>query len=69
MSSLYIPKGYQPKLDALTTEKAIRKIKDDFQANLAFELDLQRAPRRSSSRPAPASTTTSTAPNAPWNSP
>lgn len=43
MSSLYIPKGYQPKLDALTTEKAIRKIKDDFQANLAFELDLQRA--------------------------
>jgi aspartate--ammonia ligase len=43
MSSLYIPKGYKPKLDALTTEKAIRKIKDDFQNNLAFELDLQRA--------------------------
>jgi aspartate--ammonia ligase len=43
MSSLFIPKGYKPKLDALSTEKAIRKIKDDFQNNLAFELDLQRA--------------------------
>ncbi|MBQ6473832.1 MAG: aspartate--ammonia ligase [Victivallales bacterium] len=40
---LIIPKGYRPVLDELQTEHAIRKIKDDFQANLAFELNLQRA--------------------------
>ncbi|MBQ7179538.1 MAG: aspartate--ammonia ligase [Victivallales bacterium] len=43
MSKLLIPKQYHPILDCLTTEKAIRKIKADFQANLAFELNLHRA--------------------------
>ena len=43
MSKLITPKGYRPVLDGLTTEKAIRKIKADFQANLAFELNLHRA--------------------------
>lgn len=43
MSPLLIPPGYQAKLDILTTQKAIRKIKDDFQNNLAFELNLERA--------------------------
>jgi len=42
MSRLYPLKGYRPLLDELTTEKAIRKIKEDFQNNLAFELHLQR---------------------------
>lgn len=39
---LFCPKDYRPLLDELTTEKAIRKIKDIFQNNLAFELNLQR---------------------------
>jgi len=39
---LYIPADYRPLLDELTTEKAIRKIKDRFQNNLAFELKLDR---------------------------
>lgn len=43
MSSLIIPEGYKPVLDELTTEKAIRKIKREFQNNLAFELNLHRA--------------------------
>ena len=41
--SLLIPPGYKSKLNELTTQKAIKKIKDDFQVNLAFELNLQRA--------------------------
>ncbi len=42
MTPLQCPIGYRPLLDELTTEKAIRKIKDMFQNNLAFELNLQR---------------------------
>jgi len=42
MKQLQFPKGYSPLLDEVTTEKAIRKIKEDFQNNLAFELNLQR---------------------------
>ena len=42
MHQLNCPEGYRPILDELTTEKAIRKIKDSFQNNLAFELNLQR---------------------------
>ena len=42
MLPLLRPEGYRPLLDELTTEKAIRKIKDEFQNNLAFELKLQR---------------------------
>lgn len=39
---LLLPEGYRPLLDELTTEVAIRKIKESFQTNLAFELKLQR---------------------------
>ena len=39
---LLLPGGYEPLLDELTTEVAIRKIKEAFQNNLAFELKLQR---------------------------
>jgi aspartate--ammonia ligase len=39
---LYKPQNYRPLLDELTTEKAIRKIKELFQNNLAFELHLER---------------------------
>lgn len=38
----YIPEGYKPVLDLHSTEKAIKKIKDFFQLNLAFELNLIR---------------------------
>lgn len=37
-----IPKGYQPLLDAMETEKAIKLIKDFFQINLAEGLNLRR---------------------------
>lgn len=40
--ALLLPSGYEPLLDELTTEVAIRKIKESFQNNLAFELKLQR---------------------------
>ena len=43
MSSLILPKGYKNLLGKLETECAISKIKRDFQNNLAFELNLQRA--------------------------
>jgi aspartate--ammonia ligase len=39
---LCIPKGYSPILDIKQTEKAIRLIKEFFQTNLAFELNLIR---------------------------
>lgn len=37
-----IPKDYQPILDAIETEKAIKLIKDFFQTNLAEALNLRR---------------------------
>ena len=37
-----IPKDYQPILDAMETEKAIKLIKDFFQINLAEALNLRR---------------------------
>ena len=40
--NLLLPEGYHPLLDELATEVAIRKIKEVFQNNLAFELKLQR---------------------------
>ena len=40
---LCIPKDYSPALDIKQTEKAIRLIKEFFQTNLAFELNLVRA--------------------------
>jgi aspartate--ammonia ligase len=40
---LFIPKDYKPLLDLHETEKAIRLIKEFFQTNLSFELNLTRA--------------------------
>lgn len=42
MHDLILPSGYHPLLSAKTTERAIQKIKDAFQTNLAFELNLAR---------------------------
>ena len=39
---LILPSEYRPLLDAKHTERAIQKIKDAFQTNLAFELNLVR---------------------------
>jgi aspartate--ammonia ligase len=41
-ADLFIPKRYERLLDLHETEKAIRLIKDFFQTNLAFELNLMR---------------------------
>jgi aspartate--ammonia ligase len=41
-SRLTIPAGYRALLSPIDTEKAIRKIKEFFQTNLAYELDLVR---------------------------
>lgn len=42
MNSLYIPKGYAPKLDVYDTQKAISFIKRTFQDRLADALHLKR---------------------------
>ncbi len=42
MNSLYIPKGYAPKLDVYDTQKAISFIKKTFQERLANALRLKR---------------------------
>lgn len=39
---LQIPAGYQPVLDPVQTEKAIKLVKDFFQVNLASEMRLRR---------------------------
>ena len=36
------PKGYRPALDILTTQRAIKVIKDTFEQELAGELSLTR---------------------------
>ena len=41
-SRLIIPVGYRALLSPIETEQAIRKIKEFFQTNLAYELDLVR---------------------------
>lgn len=41
-SNLHIPERYTPLLDLRDTEMAIRLIKDFFQTNLSFELNLMR---------------------------
>ncbi len=41
-SSLFIPQKYHSLLDVKETEKAIRLIKEFFQSNLSFELNLMR---------------------------
>ncbi|MBN1441543.1 MAG: aspartate--ammonia ligase [Planctomycetes bacterium] len=40
--TLFLPDGYEPKLDVAETERAIRLVKSFFQTNLAFELNLIR---------------------------
>ena len=42
MDNLILPAGYRALLDTKHTERAIQKIKDAFQTNLAFELNLVR---------------------------
>lgn len=42
MSKLVIPRGYRPLLNPIETEVAIGKVKNFFQTNLAFELNLIR---------------------------
>lgn len=42
MQGLYIPENYKNKIDLLTTEKAIKFIKDRFEATLAERLNLVR---------------------------
>lgn len=42
MSKLKLPAYYRPALDVLTTEKAIKRLKDYFEVALADELYLQR---------------------------
>ncbi|MFW6147130.1 MAG: aspartate--ammonia ligase [Thermodesulfobacteriota bacterium] len=41
--NLFIPKNYKPVVDLRETEKAIRLVKEFFQTNLSFELNLTRA--------------------------
>lgn len=42
MKNLILPPDYRPLLDPKHTERAILKLKDTFQTNLAFELNLTR---------------------------
>jgi aspartate--ammonia ligase len=42
MKNLYIPQNYDPLLDLVQTERAIKEIKDFFQLNLSTELRLRR---------------------------
>ena len=42
MSELFIPEGYEPRLDVYRTQKAIAFIKETFQARLASALNLKR---------------------------
>ena len=47
MSKLMIPEDYSPILDYMESQRAIKKIKDFFQQELAYGLSLRRvsAPR------------------------
>ena len=42
MSQLYIPKDYTPEIDYMESQRAIKKIKDFFQQELAYGLKLRR---------------------------
>lgn len=42
MGKLIIPEGYKPILDQRETQRAIKKIKDYFQQELAYGLQLRR---------------------------
>ena len=42
MNKIYIPQGYEPKLDAYDTQRAIAYIKETFQEEFAKALNLKR---------------------------
>ena len=42
MSKLMIPEGYTPVIDYMESQRAIKKIKDFFQQELAYGLQLRR---------------------------
>ncbi|MDD6920700.1 MAG: aspartate--ammonia ligase [Eubacteriales bacterium] len=42
MSKLFVPKDYTPVIDYMETQRAIKKIKDFFQQELAYGLQLRR---------------------------
>lgn len=42
MSKLILPAGYEPVLDVMETQRAIKKIKDFFQQELSYGLQLRR---------------------------
>jgi len=42
MSSLMVPEGYSPVIDFMESQRAIKKIKDFFQQELAYGLNLRR---------------------------
>ena len=42
MSKLFIPKDYTPVIDYMESQRAIKKIKDFFQQELAYGLSLRR---------------------------
>jgi len=42
MNNLYIPKDYASKIDLMESQRAIKKIKDYFQQELAYGLNLRR---------------------------
>ncbi|MBO5888950.1 MAG: aspartate--ammonia ligase, partial [Clostridia bacterium] len=42
MKDLYIPKNYKNKLDLITTQVAIKFVKDSFEKSLAESLNLTR---------------------------
>ena len=42
MSKIYIPEDYQPLLDIKATQKAIKRVKDFFERELATQLNLRR---------------------------
>ncbi|HUM56452.1 MAG TPA: aspartate--ammonia ligase, partial [Bacillota bacterium] len=42
MSKLTVPEGYTPMIDYMESQRAIKKIKDFFQDELAYGLNLRR---------------------------
>ena len=46
MSKVTIPEGYSPVIDYMESQRAIKKIKDFFQSELAYGLNLRRVRHR-----------------------
>ena len=42
MGTIFIPEGYKSELDVRVTEKAIKRVKDFFERELATQLNLHR---------------------------